>query len=208
MLSKENAFAQPIVWVLGESVSTGEIPYQGDVADDYDPTRVLNSIQITHLDNQDVVTSQVPAVTAPSQLQYGQITSNATGYLNGDLLVPFNYGPGLLDLANWYATIYRAPLLRGSQVTVDAAQFPAAWPFVLGVACADMVQFNHRPIGTAGVVGITGRVSQTQRKLTFGYQGGVAGSVQLIVDPAPETQVLTCDDPVLGLLNGQNMWGW
>jgi hypothetical protein len=207
-LDKAYAFGQPVRWTLGENAAGGEIPYDGDISFDYDPSRVVNEIELTQLDDQSVTVPTVPAVELASQLQYGTISDLATGYLEGDGNSPLDSGPGLGDYANWLACTYRAPGLRLTQVTVDAASNPGSWPFVLGAASGDMTVVNRRSVGAAAPeISVTGRITQTQRTYTFSGSG-TAGSLTCIVDAAPEEDALTCDDPVRGQLTGGNILGW
>jgi len=54
---------------------------------------------------------------------------------------------------------------------------------------------------------VIGRISQTNRTFSFGT-GGVTAQVSCIIDPMPEANILTCDSPTLGLLNGENVLSW
>jgi hypothetical protein len=92
---------------------------------------------------------------------------------------------------------------------VAASAYPAAWPFVLGAAVGDPVTVNRRPLGSppGTVVSVIGRISQTNRTFSFGT-GGVTAQVSCIIDPMPEANILTCDSPTLGLLNGENVLSW
>ena len=132
----------------------GEIPYQGSIAYDYDPTRVVNSIQVTQLDRQDVVTPQVPALEQASARQYGTYTDYLTGYLFNDVTTPIQGADpsSCVDLANWLAETNAKPLLRVNEVTVDAASNPSAWPMVLGVSPGDVIIINRRPPTAANLV--------------------------------------------------------
>ena len=125
----------------------GEIPYLGDIAYDYDPTRVVNSIQITQLDRQDIVTPQVAALETASGQQYGVYTDYITGYLFNDLTTaPESPNPSnLIDLANWIGQSNAAPTLRVNQVSVDAGSYPPAWPLVAGASPGDVIIVNRRP---------------------------------------------------------------
>ena len=205
--AKVNSYNQAIQWVLGDSTAGGEYGYENDIAFDYDPSRIQNEIQLTQLDDQSVTTPGVPDIETASQIQYGTISNLATGYLQGDANYPLNYGPGLLDLANWLACTYQAPSLRLTQVTVDAASQPSAWPFVLGASTGDMVTVNRRQFSATPLITVTGRITQTNRTLQYDASG-ITGSVTCIIDPAPEEDALTCDDTVRGQLNGTDVFGW
>lgn len=188
----------------------GEIPYQGSLAMDYDPTRVINNIQITQLDRQDVVTPQVPALEAASSAQYGTFTDYITGYLNNDATTPVQSTEpsSLLDLANWLAETNAAPRLRVSTVTVDAASNPPAWPLVLGVSPGDVIIVNRRPPTAANLtISLTLRVTQVARNIQFSASD-LAASVTLTVDACPENLALRADDAVRGQLDSEAILGW
>jgi hypothetical protein len=207
------AFNEPVRWVLGDEPWLGEIPYDpDDFMVDYDPTRVINDVQLSQLDNQDIVLPTVNQL--PSQQQYGDLTWWQTGYLEGDVLQPLTFGPGLQDLANWVFETNSRPFLRPSTVTIDASANPWAWSLVLGVAPGDMITLTRRPptlsatASTSAVIfTFTGRVSQVQRALTFN-DSQTAAKVTLTIDPAPEQNVLTVGDATRGVLNGTNVLGW
>jgi len=208
-LSRQAAWNQAVQWVLGEESFAGEFHYEPDISFDYDLTRIQNEIQLTQLDTQDDVVPADTALVDASQKQYGCVTNFATGYLNGDTRVALNYGPGLLDLANWLANTYAAPDLRLNHVTVTAQASPFRWRFVLGVSVGDLVTVNRRPFGAGNpVISITGRVTQTQRRWAFGVKGEVSASVTCIIDNAPEAAALQLGSTTLGLLNGLNTLAW
>jgi hypothetical protein len=207
------AFNQPVKWVLGDEPWLGEIPYQpDDFMIDYDPTRVINDVQLAQLDNQDVVLPDVSQLA--SQAQYGDITFWNTGYLEGDVVNPLSFGPGLQDLADWIFLTNSKPFLRPSQVSIDAEANPWSWPLVLAIAPGDMITLTRRPptlsataTTSAVTFSFTGRVSQVARTLTYN-DSATAAKVTLTIDPAPEMNTLRANDSVRGLLNGVNILGW
>jgi hypothetical protein len=207
--AKQYAYNQPVTWVLGDKPTLGELPYSPqDFLVDYDPTRIINDVQLTQLDNQDIVLPAASINSAASQAQYGDCTYWATGYCQGDLTSPLTFGPGLLDLANWIGASNLKPSLRPASVTVDAATFPVAWPFVGQVQPGDIVTVNRRPPTVKGLVlTFTGRVSQVARSITAGT-GGSTATATVIIDPVPELFALTADDSVRGQLNGTNVLAW
>lgn len=205
-LARWAAYNQPIKWVLGDSPANAEYPYVGDgFLIDYDPTRTINDIQFTQLDNQDIVIPDIDETD--SVLQYGDNTYWQTGYLFNDLTQPIYNGPGLVDLANWIASTNIQPFLRPSTVTVNAADNPGNWPFVMGAAAGDMVTVTRRPPTSGEVFTFIGRISQHQRTIVAA-PGGSTASITVTIDPAPEASVLTLDDSVFGLLNGTNRLAW
>jgi carbohydrate binding protein with CBM4/9 domain len=217
------AFASVTVTIVGTPASTtllyadlvaltyspGEIPYKGDIAFDYDPTRIVNQIQYSQLDRQDIVTPSVASVEIASRAQYGTNSLQQTGYLYGDLTTGYEYPyASLQDLANWVAETNAAPKLRVSEVTVDAAATPAAWPFVLSACAGDVVLVNRRPPTNTGFVLSTyAKITQVQRTIEFS-QNQFTGSATCLLDAAPELNALQCDSAVYGLLNGTNIIPW
>lgn len=205
-LARGSAYNQAVKWVLGDSPADAEYPYEGDgFLIDYDPTRTINDIQFTQLDNQDIV---IPDISeTDSVLQYGDNTYWQTGYLFNDLTQPIYAGAGLVDLANWIASTNIQPFLRPSTVTVDASNNPGNWPFVMGAAAGDMVTVTRRPPTSGETFTFVGRISQHQRTIVAGT-GGSTASITVTIDPAPEASVLTLNDSVYGLLNGTNRLAW
>lgn len=191
----------PTVWTLGELATAGEIPYQGDIAFDHDATKIADDVQITPLNATAAIVATNPATIA----QAGDVTYTQTSYLANFPGAPGwkPYAASIGDQANWIANINGVPQLRVSQITVDAASYPAAWPLVLGIRQGDFVLANRRPWG-APIMSAKLMVLQVQRQLTF--SGGV-GKVTLLLGPV-QTDILTCDDAVRGLLNGTNPLGW
>ena len=210
-LARGYVYNQPVRWVIGQNTANGEIPYLSDLATSYDPLRVVNDVQLTQLDNQDIVTPQPPVSTvdAASQQQYGDQSYWVTGYLENDLLSSYAAGPGLIDLANWIGNVNALPGNRIGAITVDAASNPAAWPLFMTAAKGDMVTVNIRPVTAPGVVlSVTGRISQTTRDMVWSLDSPPKATIQLLIDIAPEQAVLTADDPVRGQLSGQFPFGW
>jgi hypothetical protein len=209
-LPRSYTWNQTARWTLGEDTSLGEVPYETGYSTDYDPLRVINDVQFTQLDNQDVVLpqAQVETIDLSSQLQYGDQPYWVTGYLENDLLSGYTAGPGLTDAANWTGAVNAKPQNRVAAVTVDCASKPGAWPLFMLAARGQIVTVNRRPVTAPGVVlSITGRISQTTRDLKWSVDGCVA-TIGLLIDIAPELNVLTADDPVRGQLTGSNILAW
>lgn len=214
--SKLYVYNEPVRWTLGDNTAAGEIPFlPGQVATDYDPSRVTISVQLTQLDSQAVTApSGVMAATTMANVaaaagdQYGGAPYQQTGYLLLDWSGPYG-GSSLQDLANWVQAIYAKPANRIQSVTVDAARHPAAWPFWAGASVGDMVQVNIRlPTASASpLIALTARITQTARSSQFS-QDGTSATITATLDFAPEYMALTCDDPVRGLLNGTNVMPW
>ncbi len=217
-LSKLYAWNQPVRWVLGDNTAGGEIPFKtGQFATDYDPTRVVEDVQLTQLDTQSVTipagvmsATNMAAVTQASASQYGGQPYQNTAYLEFDWSSAYTAGSSLQDLANWLANAYGKPANRVQAITVDAAAYPAAFPFFAAAAAGDMVQVNVRPpTAPAGppLISLFARITQTQRNSEFS-NGKTTAAIACTLDFAPEYQALVCDDPVRGLLNGVNRLAW
>lgn len=210
---RSSTYNQGITWVVGDRPDLGELQFTNLLIFGYDPTHVANNVQLTQLDNQDVITPSGPqeaALISKSQMQYGTLSYWVTGYLEGDLFTPYNYGPGLFDLANWIVSTNAVPMLRIQNIVVDASSQPRAWQFVTRASPGDTIQVNYRPVTAGGkLFTVTGRISQTSRSFSYGAMTGqVTASLTLLIDPMPEQSVLTADDPVLGQLDGTHILGW
>jgi hypothetical protein len=57
------------------------------------------------------------------------------------------------NTANRILAAYSQPQLRVSRVTVNAAENPELWPFVLSADVGDTVPFTRNPVGGAAVTG-------------------------------------------------------
>lgn len=222
-LSKLYTWNQPVRWTLGTNAAGGEIPFQpGSVATDYDPSRVVEDVQLTQLSTQAVTlpsgttaSTTMRAVAAATEAQYGGSAYQQSGYLEFDGSSQYTAGSGLNDLANWLANVYAKPANRVQEITVNAAANAAnasswlAWQFWAGASPGDMVQVNIRvPTAvTSPLISLTARITQTRRQSQYSA-GGTSATITCALDFAAEYQALTCDDPVRGLLNGTNVMPW
>lgn len=208
-LARQYAYNQPVQWLLGDDDAAGEIPFLPGYAPDYDPARVTNDIQVAQLDDQSTAVPANAGLEQASQRQYGDQAYDITGYLQADPISPPGSGPSTIDLANWIGEGNSRPRLRVAAVTVEAAanSSPDARRFTDGAANGDLVTCNLRPATAGGkLITVTGRITQTSRSGRFSLDG-VTSSITCVIDIAPETAVLTLDDPVLGQLDG-NILAW
>ena len=208
--SKLYVWNEPVRWTLGDDTAAGEIPFQVGIATDYDPSRVTAQVQLTQLDTQAVTApagimaaTTMAAVAATAAGQYGGTPYQNTGYLELDWSAADNAGGSLVDLANWVQAVFARPANRVAAVTVNAAAFPAAWPFWAGASVGDMVQVNLRlpTAATSPLISLVARITQTARSSQFS-QDSTSATITATLDFAPEFNALTCDDPVRGLLDG------
>lgn len=215
--SKLYCWNQPVRWVLGTNAAGGEIPFSpAGVATDYDPSRVTAQVQLAQLDSQSVTVpggvmsaTTMAAVAAAAGRQYGGQPYQQTGYLAADWSSAYTAGGSLVDLANWVQAVFARPANRIAQVTVNAASYPAAWPFWAGASVGDMVQVNIRvpTAATSPLISLVARVTQTARSSRFSQQA-TSATITCTLDFAPEYSALTCDDPVRGKLDGTNVLPW
>ena len=203
-LCREVQWNSTVRHTFGENIWAGEIPYT-TVTFDNDPTKVLNSIQITQLDNQDVLIPQFNETG--SRTQFGTVSHWTTGYLQGDITEPLTFGPGLQDLANWLATTFATAPTRISGLTVSTAAIPAAWGFYNQVQPGRSVVVNRRPpTNTGELISVNGRITQVSRSLD--WRNGT-GTVTLLIDADTARGMLSLDDTTgFGLLNGVNRFAW
>jgi len=209
-------FGNKPVWVLGEDAEAGEIPYEWDAALGWDPMRVVNVIQLTQVDRQDVVSPQAFVPLAPgfitpqaSQGKYSQQTYQINAYLYNDLTTPLSSPnpSNVIDLANWLGVTLAQPRLRADKVTIDAASKPWAWPFVAGAAQGDVVVLNRRPITAQVTIMLLARVMRVERSISW-KQGGAVARAGVTLDYSPELTPLVLDDPLAGQLTGSNVLTW
>lgn len=215
--AKAFAWNEPVRWTLGDNTAGGEIPFlPGQVATDYDPSRVTADVQLTGLDTQAVTTpsgvmsaTTMAAVAATADGQYGGTPYQNTGYLALDWSERYTDGASLTDLANWVQAVYAKPQNRIQAVTVNAASHPSAWPFWAGAAVGDMVAVNVRlPTASASpLISLVARITQTARSSQFS-QDGTSATITATLDFAPEYLALTCDDAVRGKLDGSCVMPW
>jgi hypothetical protein len=128
----------PAVLVGEQQTTSGEIPYLGDVAVDFDTTHIYNQVSVT---NQGAPGSaQQPAALSPNP-------TSATAYAPRTLQRTIN----VLDptvpqyAANYLSQQYGQPLARIAQLTVDPASNPALWSVLLGLGFGSRVQVSRRP---------------------------------------------------------------
>ena len=166
-------------WTLGPAASGASvIPYSPQIKWTADPQRVWNFITITPF-SPDGATLPVIVPTSASgvlasQAQYGSQPLPVTSYLQSP--------SEMQSQANYLFTNFGQLQIRVENLKVDAATYPAAWPFVLGVSVGDVVAVQNWQIGGGGTTG-TFRVSSIKRRIVFGGQtGDVAGEVTLQAD--------------------------
>ena len=122
-------------WVFGENAAAGEIPYNGDIAFDFDPTQVYNDVEITRSGGIVAVGGTATDIAA-SQLKYGQRSYTATINVADDDTAQ--------DAANWIFSGHKAPHQRLQQLVINPAANPSLWPAALGIRISDRVTVKRR----------------------------------------------------------------
>jgi hypothetical protein len=191
-LSRGDVYGLGPAWLLGEHA--GEYPYSIDAVLGYDKQLLYNQAQLTQSTGTG---TPVTSSNVPSETQHGVATYTQTVYQDDIGVVG--------DMANWIVNTRSTPAERAESLTVNAANNAANWPFVLGVEPAQPVQVARRPILASGPTVVQAIVAQVKRSIDFA--AGTA-TVTIVTDAFPEGTVLTAGDPVLGLLNGENLLGW
>lgn len=170
------------MWTLGPAASgAAVIPYDHQIKWTADPQRIWNFITVTPFSPDGatlpvIVPTNASGVLA-SQAQYGTQPLPVTSYLQS--------ASEMQSQANYLFSNFGQLQIRVENLKVDAATYPAAWPFVLGVSVGDVVAVQNWQIGAGGTTG-TFRVSSIKRRIIFGGQtGDVAGEVTLQADYEP-----------------------
>jgi hypothetical protein len=181
----------------------GEQPYAPDITVDDDATKVANDAELTPLGEQSAVSAQ----NQPSIGQNGLVTFTQTSYLaNTDTSIGSRFDPTQTtvgDVASWIVQVQGVAAVRISKVTVSAAANPNNWPFVLGVEIGQVVEINRRPWYAPEISQLC-MIVEIEREIDF-----AGGTASVTCDVVPYTgNILTCDDPVRGLLNGTVRMGY
>lgn len=133
--NRYNRITQATKWTLGEQAGSGEQPYQGDIAVDFDPQQVFNEFAL-----------QRPGGTIAYQVDAASVKRYfPRSYPQTPLVVPLTDDQTLVYLSQWLVQRYKDPHARVSPVTFNPTSNPALWPFVLGVKIGDRVTAKRRP---------------------------------------------------------------
>ncbi len=165
------------VWTFGENQGSGEIPYT-DLAFDFDPTRISNSITVTQVDTNQVFS----ASDVTSQQAYGTRSfSRSNQALSTE---------ECRSSAYFYLSRYKDPQMRVSALKVDVASNPALWPSVLQFELGQRVLVNRRPPFGQPMISTGGFIEQITH--TANDQG--AWQVELQISPSTATPYASFTD--------------
>jgi hypothetical protein len=162
--------AHSAVWVFGENTAGGELPYEGDIAFDDDPTLVVNDVDVTRPGG---VTQR--ASDATSMGRYFDAPLSLTPNLASDWEA--------LDVATWTVQQYKDAHQRIQSLTFTPAANPALWACALNIQQGDRVTVKRRT--SAGLtMSLDFYVEQIARPRVYGpgYQ------VTLLLSPVWQDQ--------------------
>jgi hypothetical protein len=163
------------VWVFGENVASGEIPY-ALLAFDYDPTRISNQVAVT----QTSTTIAYNANDVTSQQSYGvRNLARDSQSTNAE---------EVREQAFFLLSRYKDPHLRVQALKISVSANPALWPSALAFDIGQYVQINRRDqFGVRPTVTMYGFIEQITHS---GDDKGVWGT-DLEISPAPATAYAT-----------------
>jgi hypothetical protein len=160
----------------------GELPYEGDLAFDFDPTQVYNDIEVVRPDG-----ATATAADTASQLTYFIRSLSRTHNVATDLEVT--------DAANWFLLTHKAPASRVQQVTLTPSTNAALWPAALGCEIGTRVTVKRRP-KTGSVVSRDFFVESVEHTVGAGLW-----VTRFLLSPALNVNVWVLQDPVAGVLD-------
>jgi hypothetical protein len=158
--------------VLGEHQASGEVPYLGGLALDYDTTHIYNTSQVTNV---------VPPGAAEQAVAQAVNAASVSAYLPRTLPRSINVQDATRPLlaAQYLVQQYGQPLERVQQLTVAPAANPALWASVLGLGFGQLATVNRRPPSGPGAQPIS--LSQFVEKVSWhgDDQGGLTLELEL-----------------------------
>lgn len=163
--------------------SATAIPYNRDFRWSSDPHRIWNSITITPFSpdgaNLPLVIPSSTAAVVLSQQKYGAQPLQITSYLQSTT--------EMASQADWLLANFGQLQIRVESASIDAASYPAAWPYLLGVNVGDVITVQNWTVDNTGVTGIF-RVSSVHRDIQFaGQNGEVEALITIQADYEPQS---------------------
>lgn len=133
-------------WILGEDVDAGEIPYNEDIAYDFDPTFIYANVQVNR-NGGSVNTAGTRAEVATAEAAFFPRAYSFSG--------DFGTDSQAADQGSWIFYSHSAAGLRVAEITIDPASNPELWHFCLSVDVNHRIQVIRRAkAGNAGA-GVT-----------------------------------------------------
>lgn len=163
------------VWQLGPSA--GKIPYYQEIRWVTDPQRVYNVITISPVSPTGaalpVITPNNATAVLKSQVRHGAQPLQISSWLQSTAEMQAQ--------ANWLFANFGQPQRRVENVKVDAAAYPPAWGFVVGVNVGDIVTLEDWVPGGGGNVS-TYRVTNLTRRISGGGRTDAADQADMIAE--------------------------
>ena len=212
----------------------GEAPYLRDVGLTTDRAQMFNTAVLTQSGTGELTTfsgttlnfSPTSGVTVTAQnetsvAQRGPVPYTATLYLqNTQQSIPevaefSDEPPGtgfvpaegcMEDYGSWIVQTLGTPLLRGDQVTLTPAATWQAMITALQAEIGDTAVLNRRQL-SAPALSLGSYISSLSHEINIA-DAEAPWVTTYQVSPAPSQQVLQCDSPVWGVLDGSNLLGW
>ncbi|GAA3283837.1 hypothetical protein Dvina_01470 [Dactylosporangium vinaceum] len=194
------------VYTFGENTAAGEYPYQGDVAYDFDPSRVFNMADITR--SGGIIAHAEPADGGLSRKRFGPKPFTRTINIASD--------NETVDAATWVVLNGATARQRLASITFDAAatRVPfgdgTLWPMVLTIEIGTRVTVKRRPKAANGGAGITMSGDFFVEQVTHHDINFERGTwlVTLLLSPASGAQPWILQDATYGALGTTSVLGF
>jgi hypothetical protein len=183
--SRAHLSSDTVIWYLSSAGPAYGYPYQPGMDFGNDPQYVTNVIQVAPYSPDGaslpfITPSDATAANA-SQRQYGPrpLATGTTSYLQSAARIQ--------AAADWILATYGSLERRVLTLKVDAAGYPAAWPYVAGANVSDLVQVTDQPMSGGPLSVEIYRISNMSgRKMAFGANGSrPEASLTITADPLP-----------------------
>ncbi|MEU0940096.1 hypothetical protein [Embleya sp. NPDC005971] len=174
---REWRFMRPTpLYTFGENAAAGEIPYNGDLTADFDPSHIYNQVTVTNVGAGGSANStSVSASDTASQVAYLPRSLNRAMNLSTDA--------SAAGAAAWLVAAYKDPHPRVSTITVDASANPSVLPTLLGAQFGHRVRVRRRPPAPAAAIDY----QQWLEKIT--WSGDAGGRLQFRAQLSPADTV-------------------
>ena len=184
-------------YVFGEDTDAGELPYEGDIAFDFDATYAYNDLDIRNSDGF------VGHATDPvSRKRFFRRTySRNVNLLNDQEAV---------DAANWLINQYRNPRQRIQTIKLVPSANPALWPVVLSLEIGDRVTVKRRVPGANGGAGLVMSADFFVENIAHDNIDMTAGTWEttLLLSPAATVTPWILGDATYGVLGVTTIPGY
>lgn len=157
--NRANRFNQVSKGTFGDG--PGEIPYEGDIKFDYDPTYQFNDIQGQRL-TADGSAGGLFLSGDPS----GTIAQYFTNTLQLQLFLATD--AQVQERIAFLYTLLSSPLVRTNTLTVVPSANPALWASVLGLNIGDRYTVKRRPLGRSDTISIDVIICALQHDISSG----------------------------------------